>query len=352
MISDAYEAKSAFSKFADKEFRLHQREVIEDVFHSTKKVSIIKGSTGSGKCVNKNTLVYSDKGIFSIGKMLGTSAGLLSFDSTALAFTNNKILDEYSKDGVVTKKVITDLGYSLEGTPEHKIMIFENGVFSWRCLNDLKVGDVTPIYVGGIKTDHAVSLDDYTSDSSEQVGSCVTSSISGRFKYKLADIDCNSTDFMYFVGLCIAEGCIYKGNKKQYDSVSITTADLHIDRFLQEFSGRIGLHMSKVTKPNNKASSYVFGSVDLAYKLSQLGLTKHAKDKRIPVEMFNVNLECKKSLLAGMFDGDGYINNTVVSYTTASIGLANDLQQLLLSIGIVSGIKYKQIKFKDEYFDS
>ncbi len=78
-------------------------------------------------------------------------------------------------------------------------------------------------------------------------------------------------------------------------------------------------------------------------------LNRRADRKRIPGSVFTLADENIALLLGRMWSGDGFIigpSDTVPFYATSSEGLARDVQDLLLRLGIVARIHKKQFKYR------
>ncbi|OGA53681.1 MAG: hypothetical protein A3F74_06305 [Betaproteobacteria bacterium RIFCSPLOWO2_12_FULL_62_58] len=78
-------------------------------------------------------------------------------------------------------------------------------------------------------------------------------------------------------------------------------------------------------------------------------LNCRADRKRVPGSVFTLADENIALLLGRMWSGDGFIiglSNTVPYYATSSEGLARDVQDLLLRLGVVARIQKKQFKYR------
>jgi DNA polymerase-3 subunit alpha len=87
------------------------------------------------------------------------------------------------------------------------------------------------------------------------------------------------------------------------------------------------------------------GLFEWASELGILGVK--AQDKRVPAPAFDLATEDIAILLGRMWSGDGFFfgaSNTVPFYATSSAGLARDVQELLLRVGVVSRIQTKQFR--------
>ncbi len=86
--------------------------------------------------------------------------------------------------------------------------------------------------------------------------------------------------------------------------------------------------------------------------IKEEGLYYHkATEKFIPKSVFTYDSISLSILLGKMWQGDGCISvqNEQVYYATSSIQLANDVQHLLLRLGILSTIHNKRFKYRDGY---
>jgi DNA polymerase-3 subunit alpha len=89
------------------------------------------------------------------------------------------------------------------------------------------------------------------------------------------------------------------------------------------------------------------GLFEWASGLGILGIK--AQDKRVPALAFDLAAEDIAILLGRMWSGDGFLfgaSNTVPFYATSSAGLARDVQELLLRVGVVSRIQKKQFGYR------
>jgi DNA polymerase-3 subunit alpha len=89
------------------------------------------------------------------------------------------------------------------------------------------------------------------------------------------------------------------------------------------------------------------GAFQWAGRLGILG--KKATEKRVPAEVFTLADADLELFLGRLWAGDGYIAgraNCIPFYATSSVGLATDVQTLLLRLGIISGIHHKRFKYR------
>jgi DNA polymerase-3 subunit alpha len=92
------------------------------------------------------------------------------------------------------------------------------------------------------------------------------------------------------------------------------------------------------------ARSGVFTWAD---ELGLLGVK--AQDKRVPPVVFELAADDIALLLGRLWSGDGFLfgsSNTVPFYATSSVGLARDVQELLLRLGIVARVQEKRFRYR------
>lgn len=159
----------------------------------------------------------------------------------------------------------------------------------------------------------------------------------------------------YAVGVMIADGCLTTTVK----ALTISSDDEFI---IAKFARRIGpgyyrsVHMHKNRK-NGGNYSWVFptgekiGHKDrLIQKASLIAsfdglMDRYSKERFIPDEYMVASVKQRWDLVQGLFDCDGTIQSKDggrynVSYSTSSEKLAYQIQELLLSLGVISTVTY------------
>ena len=143
-------------------------------------------------------------------------------------------------------------------------------------------------------------------------------------------------EFMHLVGLFVAEG-----NYGNYNIV-ITKSDKET---LEKITGIIRkifpkTYLSKTEPTKERGGQISFGG-KLIYLLFRyvMKIPEGAFNKRLPDFIFNTSEELAGACLAGAFTGDGLIDSRKISYTTTSEILVNQVQTLLLSMGMNPSFK-------------
>ena len=152
----------------------------------------------------------------------------------------------------------------------------------------------------------------------------------------------------YVLGMCIGDGNLCNG------SINIS-----IPNFEQESVNRIesllteGYKLSKRDYGNCPQYCIVKDEHNNAFKnsyiqeINRLGLNVHGNEKFIPYEYKIGSIEQRKELLMGLMDSDGSITktNNKICYSTNSQMLANDVAELVFSLGGIARISsYNRVK--------
>lgn len=145
----------------------------------------------------------------------------------------------------------------------------------------------------------------------------------------------------YVLGIILGDGHI---SDKGY--VNITSDD-------QDIIDRVSLLLPNDSKISSRINKIEFGICNLLKHsrngniikttMNELGLNgKKSYDKFIPTQYLNSSLTQRLELLKGLLDTDGYIGRTGdVSYFTTSLIMANQVRELIWSLGGVCKIKSK-----------
>jgi DNA mismatch repair protein MutS len=293
---------------------------------------IITGPNMAGKCVAGDTLVFTDRGLAPIVELMPPLAGTgvftemscrvqgLDGESTATHF--------YVGGRQNTIKVITRLGFEIEGTSEHRVWArFPDGSEGWKRLGELVVEDVVAI-------ERHANL--WGSETRIARSAITGEALPARVRrYDLPDH--LSPDLAYLMGLLVGDGSLTYTH-----AFVLSTADEFIaDEFRRIVRQVFGYEAG--CKSNGK--DYFVTSCQLRRFLEELDLGyAQAHEKRVPGTILQAPREIVIAFLQGLFDTDGHANNRYggVQLATASPELARQVQLLLLNLGIVSSRHCKQ----------
>ncbi|MDH5754766.1 MAG: DEAD/DEAH box helicase, partial [Candidatus Bathyarchaeota archaeon] len=161
--------------------------------------------------------------------------------------------------------------------------------------------------------------------------------------------------FMTFIGLWLADGSYY------HAGVSVSSGpDVNCRRIVDAIAKRFSI---KVTETDDGVT-FILGSRFLKrIMLRIIGLEGNAYTKRVPSWIFSLSDGQIADLLKGYFSGDGSATKGEVTAYSYSSNLLQDVQTLLLRLGIISRIRKitlriprkwsvifgKKVKFLQEY---
>lgn len=148
-------------------------------------------------------------------------------------------------------------------------------------------------------------------------------------------------DFMYFLGIYLAEGSTYKNN-----GVIITNSNPKIMSKIKSFFNSLDLYKGQKL---NKHSLRVYckALVRLLHKTcgspsNKKGKGKLCRNKKVPNFVFSLKKNLIAELLKGCFDGDGYVISDEIGFTSTSKLLAAGIAKLLEILEINFSIRYKE----------
>lgn len=314
---------------------LNQRRYIEAIEKNDIVFGI--GVAGTGKCISRDSLVITDGGMIEIGEL---GAGTLPEDQIPV----DRLI--HGLDGVEpashiynggesnTLRITTRLGFSIEATPEHPLLVLtESGSLEWRRADALCEGNTVALQRGQRMFGHKTAVE------FEYIPSCARDNSSKRVT--LEEID---EEFAYMMGALTGDGCLTFKNR-----IILTSADQSIIERFKALADRFGLH----TFRNGKGRPYdhIIASSQLYQLLQNLGIsTDGARGKRIPRSILRAPERIVAAFLRGLFDTDGSIEKRdgVISLTSVSEALIREVQIVLLNFGIAASKAIKRGRYLGE----
>jgi len=301
---------------------LNQRTYLEQIEQHDMVFGI--GPAGTGKCVAHDSLVLTDRGMFEIGQLAsGTQAGeAVPIDLTIHGLEGpesaSRLYDGGESD---TLTITTRLGYSIEATPEHPLLVLDpGGQLAWRRADALRPGDVVGLQRGQRLFGSTIGLG-WTARLNPHDHSS-----------KPVSLEALDEDLAYLLGLLVGDGCLTRHNR-----IMLSTADPEVVAAFRGLAARLGLHI--FPQPGRKYD-HVIASSGLYSLLGRLGLSLGtARTKRIPCTILTAPEGIVATFLAGLFDADGTVDRRdgTISFSTVSPTLASHVHTVLLNFGIVAG---------------
>ena len=310
---------------------LNQRTYLEQIEQHDMVFGI--GPAGTGKCVAHDSLVLTDRGMFEIGQLAsGTQAGeAVPIDLTIHGLEGpesaSRLYDGGESD---TLTITTRLGYSIEATPEHPLLVLDpGGQLAWRRADALRPGDVVGLQRGQRLFGSTIGLG-WTARLNPHDHSS-----------KPVSLEALDEDLAYLLGLLVGDGCLTRHNR-----IMLSTADPEVVAAFRGLAARLGLHI--FPQPGRKYD-HVIASSGLYSLLGRLGLSLGtARTKRIPCTILTAPEGIVATFLAGLFDADGTVDRRdgTISFSTVSPTLASHVHTVLLNFGIVAGRATKRGRYQ------
>jgi len=280
-----------------------------------------------GGCVDFNTLISTKNGLQPI-KDLGNAAENSYQDIRMKVPTDNgmKIAEQWYNNGTkLVKTITTRHGYKFTGTLNHKIRVIDRGGnYIWRQLIDIHEGDWIALQKNTFTGKRFVfpQFDRHF-----------------HFNTKLCNLPVEmNEDLAELIGYFIGDGCYCKGKIMlaiPHDSIDLKE---HFDKIVQKNFGISGRYEQK---KNDKSINHIYQSKMLVEWLKFVGVQKkNSYSASIPRIILEGDRSSAEAFLRGLFEADGTIRNDgYVAFSSISRDLINQLQILLLSLGIPSHIR-------------
>jgi phosphate starvation-inducible protein PhoH/intein/homing endonuclease len=310
---------------------LNQRAYLEQIENHDMVFGI--GPAGTGKCIARESLVLTDKGMVPIGELAsGTRAGEPAPIDFGVHGVNGLEPATLLYDGGEsdTLRITTRLGYSIETTPEHPLLVLEpEARLAWRRADALRPGDTVALQRGQFLF-------------GDRVGLGWTAHLNPHDRCsKPVSAEALDAELAYVVGLIVGDGCLTQRNR-----IILSPADAEAVACFQALAARLGL---PVFPSHVRPHDHVIASSGLYLLLERLGLSLGtAPTKRIPHGILIAPEIIVASFLSGLFDADGTVDRRdgAITFSTVSSRLAQEVQTVLLNFGIVAARGTKRGRYQ------
>ncbi len=313
----------------------NQRRYIEAIQNSDIVFGV--GVAGTGKCIAGDSLVLTDRGMVEIGQ-LGVGTRVDDYSSIDLIVHGIDGAESashiYHGGDAATLRFTTRLGFSIETTREHPLLVLdEAGALKWRRADELRQGDTVALQRGQRMFGDCLSV---APISEERHGHDHSS--------KPVSLERLDEEFAYMMGVLTGDGCLTQANR-----VILSSADEEIVAAFKSLAARFRLHVFR----NGAARpfDYIIASAQLYKLLARLGMTvSGAHHKRIPRSVLAAPERIVAAYLSGLFDADGTVERRdgLVSLASVSERLINEAQVVLLNFGILAVKAVKRTRYRGE----
>ena len=310
-------------------------------------------------CVIGETRLATSRGLVRMDALYASGEELLvTTDARALEHTAEAVVNggaRAARAGVVSlpavpvfktgenvpvRRLVTSHGIEMVATPYHRFLTSEG----YKRLDELEYGDTLLLQSaeGAWSSERKLPTIAYGERSTI------------RLRYKIARGEIEpltewSAELGEVLGYILGDGYVrYEPALKQdVLGIAVDGADVEIATLLQtRFQRWFGLSGNNTHRQGHYQIST---SGRVASFFRQLGITAaRAHEKRVPESVFAAPRDAVIGFLRGLFSADGSVQSHVTNSTctvrlaTSSKGLAQDVQQLLLNLGIVSFVRLRR----------
>jgi len=241
-------------------------------------------------------------------------------------------------ENVSVWKLTTSHGIEITATPYHKFLTTEG----YKALEDLEYGDTVLLQSGegAWSTDRSLPAIEYGTQSAWRLPHKI-----GRGE--AAPPEEWSAELGEVLGYVLGDGWVRRDRTSEVLGIAVDECDEELAELIRKrLRDWFGASGCAARRQNH---------IQLTYKgtvpsfLLGLGLTHaRASQKRVPESVFAAPRDAVIGFLRGLFSADGTVNVSRASQTcsirlaTSSKALAQDVQQLLLNLGIVSSIRLRR----------
>lgn len=266
------------------------------------KVLLFCGSFGTGKCVSKGTRVHTNKGYLKIEDIVDNQSydndGFMSISNSDIRVLGGNLATHHYYGG--NKKVIkvSSKEFSISGTLNHRVRVFDNDGLSWKRLDRITTED----YVAIPKND-----DILFSNATKE--------------YSFFDENVSEFDKGYFCGSVVSSLLINKRYVKSLDDIINVYTD----------NSGINDYISSIVRSGCYHDGIIQGD-----SIKDFIIDNDFNIDTIPEIVFSSNKEYIKGFIGSLFD---FLGTSTFSITKLTKSIAIDIQNLLSLYGCINSIK-------------
>ena len=266
------------------------------------KVLLFCGSFGTGKCVSKGTRVHTNKGYLKIEDIVDNPSydndGFMSISNSDIRVLGGNLATHHYYGG--NKKVIevSSKEFSISGTQNHRVRVFDNDGLSWKRLDRITTDD----YVAIPKNDDIL----FSSATKE---------------YSFFNENVSEFDKGYFCGSVVSYLLINKRYVKSLDDI----INVHTD------NSDINDYISSIVRSDCYNDGIIHGE-----GIKDFIIDNGFNIDTIPENVFSSNKEYIKGFISSLFD---FLGVSTFSITKLTKSIAIDIQNLLSLYGCINSIK-------------
>jgi predicted Ser/Thr protein kinase/intein/homing endonuclease len=310
-------------------------------FSEKKRVGIGTFSPSDPKCVTGDAILLTDRGMLRFDEIQKQVAGredeFVPFSVGVSGKAGGENTSHFYNGGVkATRRISTRLGYEIEGSMVHPVLVMSGGRAEWVKLSDLQVGDYVALQRGSNLFGNLSTLPEFNYRGPASKGQ----------NRQLTLPTTMTSDLARLLGYIVAEGSLTD------TALWVTNGERRVlDDIIETCQTLFSVRPKEYRKAGTYAKSLSISSIELVHWLEQVcGITRGAANKRIPQVIMRAPKAIVLAFFEGLFWGDGTISarkalkSNRFKMASASVELARQTQTVLLNLGIVSALYKETIK--------
>ncbi|MBI4417097.1 MAG: hypothetical protein HY557_08950 [Euryarchaeota archaeon] len=231
-------------------------------------------------------------------------------------------------------RLVTASGYSVKATVDHRFLTPDG----WRRLDALQVGDTVLLQSGAGAFPETRTLPFLMGDEIRGRNGRVY-----RFRFPREW----SEDLGFALGWLVGDGWLRSGDKDCRVGFTFAAKDRDARERVERFMASILARRLQPVRRENGVYHLSFHSKYVVQFFQRLGVRAwQSHEKRVPEPIFRAPRDAVLGFLRGLFGADGTANfepgsNAYVRLTSTSRGLLDDVQRLLIHLGVRSTVYYR-----------
>ena len=299
----------------------------------------IFGPESSGKCISRNSIVFSEHGMLPIDSFGALAIpGFQKRKTYVYAEHCYEQTSHFYNQGLKnTVCVETRNGFAIEGTPNHRIrVITRDGNYIFRRLDEIEPDDYIAIQRGQNYFGSGINLSGFSYTTHKQ---------NTRGK-KFTPPSVVTADLGLLMGYLVGDGTTTATGFNK-NNIQLTVADTETKRDFEKLCNRLFNEKPKITRDKRTAtvSRFSIHNAKARAFLAYAGLGWHdAGTKEIPWSVLCAPKNIVSAFLSALFECDGCFSGGTIEYCTKSPRLAEQIHIALLNYGIISKKKCRIVK--------
>ncbi len=304
-------------------------------------VFLMTGSAGTGKCVDGNTIVAMNNGLYRISELVSDAKdGFNDYKQKLCSAESNGFLTShfYKEKVNRTHRITLSNGIDIEGTPAHPLLIINSktGKTEWKPMSEIVEGDTiisrTGTNVYGNDTVHNYTFIPKKNDTHNKIRDyCIPLNFDiGRLLGYLVANAIWDNNFKFTTG----------NEKIADDFINIikTYFDVDVYRFVDKKCPRKVPYYT-ISKSVSMAILSMYDTKNMKWEI--------ARYKHVPDVVLHGNKELQRGFLIGMIECDASYDGFNIELSTASYQMKQEMMSMFNNMGLLAWTGKKYLKSYD-----